>query len=130
MPLQAHKLIHDTAVEIANTHFETFARDNRLYRALLEAWAKYDPVLRTRVQRDTLTREGARALFVARSTQRFYEEARQALTALLLEPDDRVPISVKDKIEEALILDNPCRGNRIVAEVDDMPDIKPIFRMN
>ncbi len=100
---------------MANALFEEFARDNALYRGLLEAWGRADPAFQRRLTRGKVTREGARALFVATVAPKLLEDARDVLTALLSEPDDKVPLSVKDEIAEALILDNPCRGNRLVA---------------
>jgi hypothetical protein len=43
------------------------------------------------------------------------EDARQALVQCLAQPDDVCPVSMKDEIAEALILDNDLRAKRMVA---------------
>ena len=43
-------------------------------------------------------------------------ESRTALADCLAQPDDVCPVSQKDKIAEALILDNDLRAKRIVTD--------------
>ena len=99
--LNAHRLVAEVAVEIANELFEVYARDNGIYRAMKE--------------RGLTTEKAARKAFVARVAPRQLEEARQQLTSCLAEPDDRVTPLLKQEIYEALILDNDLRANRAVA---------------
>ncbi len=101
MPLNAHVMVQKVAREIAATVWEdVYARDNRLYNAML---ANYG------------TEKRARLVFIKQVAPKFYEQARSALVDVLAQPDEQVPISVKNEIAEALILDNACRGNRQVA---------------
>ena len=99
--LNAHRLVAETAVEMANELFEVYARENTIYRGMKEAGATSE--------------KQARKAFVARVAPRLLEEARQQLTSCLAEPDDRVTAHMKQEIYEALIADNDLRANRTVA---------------
>lgn len=101
MPLNAHKLVARQANAMAEELWEIYARDNATYRAL-----------RANGQ---VSERDARALFIRRVIPKLYEDARSALVMMLEQPDDVVPVSLKNEIAEALILDNPHRGNRMVA---------------
>jgi hypothetical protein len=100
--LNAHRLVAETAVEMANELFEVYAVENAVYRRLRADGA--------------LTEAQARKVFVSRVAPRLLEDARKALTACLAQSDAEVPVSLKDQIAEALILDNDLRAKRIVAE--------------
>ena len=100
MPLNCHIMVRKTAESMAQELFEVYARDDKTYKAL-----KAD---------GRLTEKLARKRFVARVAPKLYEDARQALVEMLAQPDDRVPVSMKEEIAEALILDNACRANRLV----------------
>ena len=100
--LNAHRLVAEQAVEMANELFEVYAMENAIYRRLRAGGA--------------VTEAQARKVFVARTAPRLLEDARQALTACLAQPDDVCPVSQKDQIAEALILDNDLRAKRIVAQ--------------
>jgi hypothetical protein len=101
MPLNAHIMVLTTARDMANELFEVYARSNDYYRALR--------------LNNAITERKARRIFVNRIAPKLYEYARQALTQMLAQPDEAVPVSTKDAIAEALILDNDLRGNRMVA---------------
>ncbi len=102
MPLNAHIMVVTTARSLANELFEIYMLQNDTYRAMRLNGA--------------ITEKKARRIFVNRVAPKFYEQAREALTDVLAQPDDKVPISVKNEIAEALILDNALRGNRVVAK--------------
>lgn len=102
MALNAHWLIVKTAKEMANELFEVYARDNETYRVLRE--------------RGEVTEKVARRKFVNRVAPKLYEEARQTLVKLLAEPEERVTLTMKDTIHEALVADNMLRANRQVAK--------------
>jgi hypothetical protein len=95
-------MVLTTARSIANELFEVYARDNASYRAMR--------------LNNAISEAKARRIFVNRVAPKLYEDARAALTDVLAQPDDQVPISVKNEIAEALILDNDLRGNRMVAK--------------
>jgi hypothetical protein len=99
--LNAHRLVAETAVEMANEMFEDYARDNAIYRGMREA--------------GLTTERAARKQFVLRVAPRLLEDARQSLVSCLAEPDDRVSAHMKREIYEALIADNDLRANRSVA---------------
>jgi hypothetical protein len=99
--LNAHRLVAEQAIEMAQELFEVYARENSIYRAL-----------RANGQ---VSAKQARLVFIERVAPRLLEDARQALTACLSQPDDMVPVSLKDQIAEALILDSPLRASRLVA---------------
>jgi hypothetical protein len=100
--LNAHRLVAEIAIEMANEYFEVYALENEWYRKM-----RAD---------GRVTEKEARRVFVERTAPRLFEDARQALADCLAQPDDVCPVSLKDQIAEALILDNDLRGNRIVAE--------------
>ena len=99
--LNAHKLVAKTAMEMAEELFEVYALENGIYRAM-----------RAEGQ---VTERDARRHFVSRVAPRLLEDARQSLVQCLAQPDDVCPVSMKDEIAEALILDNDLRGKRMVA---------------
>jgi hypothetical protein len=99
--LNAHRLVAETAVEMANELFEVYAADNGIYRAMKE--------------KGLTTEAKARKAFVTRVAPRLLEDARQSLVSCLAEPDDRVTPHMKQEIYEALIADNDLRANRAVA---------------
>lgn len=95
--LNAHRMVAEVAVEMANHHFEHYMIvNNELWRTL----------------REHLTEKQARMAFVAKIAPMLLEEARLALTECLLQPDDICPKSQKDQIADALIKDNDMRANR------------------
>lgn len=100
--LVAHKLVMQTAIEMANELFEVYARNNGTYRALRAG--------------GQVTAEGARLAFVDRVAPRLLEDARKALTDCLSLPESRLSKRQKDEIAEALIADTDLRANRFVAE--------------
>ena len=99
--LNAHHMVAETAVAMANELFEVYARDNAVYHKLRAG--------------GEVTEAQARKVFVERVAPRLLEDARQALTACLAQPDDVMPIAQKDEIAAALIADNNLRAKRIVA---------------
>lgn len=100
--LNAHHMVAETAVGMANELFEVYAMENDIYRGL-------------RAQ-GRVSEKDARKFFVERIAPRLLEEARQALTACLSQPDDVCPVTLKDQIAEALILDNDLRAKRMVTD--------------
>lgn len=86
--------------------FEVYALENAVYRRLRA--------------NGRVTEAEARRFFVHRVAPRLLEDARAALTDQLTRPDSEVPVSMKDMIMEALILDNDLRGKRFVAESEAM----------
>jgi hypothetical protein len=99
--LNAHRLVAETAIEMANEAFELYARENGIYKAL-------------RAQ-GQLNEKQARRFFVERVAPRMLEDARQTLTQMLGMDDNAVAPNVKETIYEALILDNDLRAKRHVA---------------
>ena len=99
--LNAHRLVAETAVDIANELFEEYARVNAIYRGMREA--------------GLTTEKAARRQFVLLVAPRKLEEARESLVSCLAEPEDRVTAHMKQQIYEALIADNDLRANRTVA---------------
>jgi hypothetical protein len=100
--LNAHRLVAETAIGMANELFEVYAMENAIYRRL-------------RVD-GQVSEKQARRFFVERIAPRLLEQAREALTECLSQPDDVCPVSQKDRIAEALILDNDLRAKRIVTD--------------
>lgn len=100
--LNAHRMVAEVAVKMAEEFFETFAADNAFYRAI-------------RAQ-GQITEKAARLVFVERVAPRLLEDARRALTDCLTLGDDVMPKKQKDEIAAALILDTDLRANRFVAE--------------
>tara|TARA_R110000868_G_scaffold410518_2_gene698938 strand:- start:365 stop:784 length:420 start_codon:yes stop_codon:yes gene_type:complete len=97
--LNAHRLVAETAVKMAEECYEAhMSANNSLYKAM----------------RAKLTEKQARLAFVARVAPTLLEDARVALATMLRQPDDAVPVSMKDEIAEALIKDTDFRANRIV----------------
>jgi hypothetical protein len=100
--LNAHRMVAEVAVSMAEEYFETFAADNAFYRGI-------------RAQ-GQITEKAARLVFVERVAPRLLEDARRALTDCLTLGDDVMPRKQKDEIAAALILDTDLRANRFVAE--------------
>lgn len=97
--LVAHRMVMETAVEMANELFEVYAHENSVYRAL-----------RANGQ---VTEKAARLVFMERMAPRLLEDARRILTDMLANPD--LPKAQKDEIADALIKDTDLRANRFVA---------------
>lgn len=98
--LNAHRLVAETAVKLAYNVYEAWmGANNDLYRTM----------------RENLTGRQIETIFVARVAPQLLEEARLALTECLNQPDSEVPVSMKDEIAEALILDTDFRANRLKA---------------
>jgi hypothetical protein len=97
--LNAHILVAETAVKMANELFDVYmAANNELYRAM----------------RQELSEKQARMAFVYKVAPTLLEDARQALTECLSQPDDVVSVRLKDQIADALIKDTDFRANRLV----------------
>jgi hypothetical protein len=99
--LNAHRLVVETAQDMAQEYFEIYARDNNVYRKLRAE--------------GRVTEKDARAFFVLRVAPKLYEDARQSLAALLTLDDETLSPALKEKIYEALCLDNDLRAKRFVA---------------
>lgn len=99
--LNAHRLIAETALEMANELFEVYAHENDVYKKL-----------RANGQ---VTEKAAREFFIHKMTPKLYEDARAHLTDCLAAPDEQVTPHMKEAIHEALCLDNDLRANRFVA---------------
>lgn len=98
--LNAHRMVAETAVEMANAAYERYmSAHNEAYRAF----------------RAHLTEKQARLAFVARIAPILLEEARLALTDCLAQPDDVCSQRLKDEIVAALVADTDFRANRQVA---------------
>jgi hypothetical protein len=98
--LNAHRLVAETAVGIAEAMFPDYmAANNELWKAF----------------RAHMTEKEARVVFVKQAAPQLLEEARLTLTDMLSQPDDVVPVKVKDEIAEALIKDTDFRANRLKA---------------
>lgn len=103
--LNAHRMVAQTAVEMAQAQFELYMiNDNALYRSL----------------RENLTARQIRTAFLAKAAPMLLEEARLALTNLLSQPDFVVPVKMKDEIADALIKDTDLRAGRLKA-AEHMP---------
>jgi hypothetical protein len=106
--LNAHRIVAETAVAMANEHFEHYMIvNNALWNTL----------------REHLTEKQARMVFVAKIAPMLLEEARLALTDCLTQPDDVCPKSLKDKIADALIKDTDLRANRLKAATHMPPGL-------
>lgn len=104
--LNAHKMVAETAVSMANAAFEQYmSAHNELWRAM----------------RENLTEKQARVAFVARIAPLLLEEARLALTDCLSQPDDVCTPHMKAQIVDALVKDTDFRANRSVAAQNAMP---------
>jgi hypothetical protein len=108
MPLNAHWMIQKQARLMAAELFDVYAMDNGLYRHLTNGTLLLNG-------KPVTTAKKALAVFVELTAPKLYEDARQALTALLALPDETLPVLLKNAIAEALIMDNELRGNRLVA---------------
>ena len=96
--LNAHRLVAETAVKIAQEFWELYmGANNELYRAFMSAHPNQKAAMTT---------------FVALVAPNCLEDARLALTECLSKGDDVVPPAMKDEIAEALILDSPLRASR------------------
>lgn len=102
MPLNAHRMVVETAKRMAAELFEVYARDNATYKAL-----RAD---------GQIAEKQARRRFVQRVAPRLYEDARGQLAQLLIQPDDQVTQHMKDQVYQALLADNAHRANRMVAK--------------
>jgi hypothetical protein len=103
--LNAHRLVAETAVGLARNVYEAWmGANNELYRAM----------------RRELSNKEIETIFIAKVAPTLLEEARKALADCLSRPDSEVPVSMKDQIAEALILDTDFRANRFKA-AEDMP---------
>jgi len=95
--LNAHRMLAETAVQMAHAHFEHYMSvNNELWKTL----------------REVLTEKQARTAFVAKIAPMLLEEARLALTDCLSQPDDVCTPHMKAEIADALIKDNDMRANR------------------
>lgn len=97
--LNAHRLIAETAMGLANEWFEVYASKNDYYRKM--------------TAEGRVTEKNAREFFVMRMAPKLYEDARAALADCLTKPD--ISDYMKDEILEALVLDNDLRANRLVS---------------
>lgn len=98
--LNAHRMVAETAVAMANAAFEQYmTAHNEVYRAF----------------RQNMTEKQARVAFVARIAPIMLEEARLALTDCLSQPDDVCSPHMKEQIVDALVKDTDFRANRSVA---------------
>lgn len=98
--LNAHRLIAETAIEMAQELFELYAQENDFYRKM-----------RANGQ---VSEKQARLVFVERVAPRLLEDARQQLTGMLGLADDVVSPMLKEEIYEALLKDNDLRAHRFV----------------
>lgn len=99
--LNAHRLVAETAVGLANALYEAhMSADNAMYRRL----------------RENLTDKQARTFFVSKVAPTLLEDARLAMTDCLSQADDVCTPYMKEQIADALILDTDLRANRFVAE--------------
>jgi len=100
--LNAHRMVAEVAIKMAEEFWEVFAKDNDFYRAM-------------RAQ-GQITEKAARLVFVERVAPRLLEDARRVLTDCLTLGDDVMPRKQKDEIADALCKDTDLRANRFVAE--------------
>ncbi len=98
--LNAHRLVAETAVGIAEAMFPDYMAANN------DLWKSF---------RAVMSEKAARVVFVKQAAPQLLEEARLTLTDMLSQPDDVVPVRMKDEIAEALILDSDFRANRLRA---------------
>ncbi len=98
--LNAHRMVAELAVRMADEHFDLYMSENN------ELWKLF---------KENLTPKQRRIAFVTKVAPVLLEDARLILTDMLTQPDDVVTTHVKDQIMEALILDNDFRANRKVA---------------
>lgn len=100
--LNGHWRVVKVAKEMARHECEPYLHHNE-WRAAMTAGG-------------VVSDEAARELFVELWAPELLEDAREALTNMLTQPDFVVPRSEKDEISEALILDNALRGKRTVSK--------------
>lgn len=98
--LNAHRMVAELAVKLADEHFDLYMSENN------ELWKLF---------KDNLTPKQRRIAFVSKVAPVLLEDARLILTDMLTQPEDVVTQHMKDQIMEALILDNDFRANRKVA---------------
>jgi len=97
----AHKLVMDTAVGMAQELYGLYCLDNA-FNHKMRAGGK-------------INEKQSREVFCRHVAPQLLEDARQTLAMMLGQPEDVVPQSMKDEIYEALCLDNDLRGKRPVA---------------
>jgi hypothetical protein len=97
--LPCHKLIRDTARDMAEELYEVVMKNNAIY----EHWKRCCP---------ELTRDIARALFVDMMYPKLIEEARATLAALLA--TNAIDEHRKTVIYDALVQDEPLRQRRLM----------------
>jgi len=100
--LNAHKLVAEVAIQIANEMWEVYARDNLVYKAMTAG--------------HTIDENHARLAFIGAAAPRFLEDARRSLADCLSLPDDVMPRKQKDEILDALVKDTDLRANRHLAD--------------
>lgn len=100
--LNAHIMVAKVAIEMAHEWYEVYMADNAMNHKMRAG--------------GQVTEVASRKLFVELVAPRLLEDARKALVAMLTQPDDRVPVAMKDEIADALIKDSDLRGKRFVAE--------------
>lgn len=98
--LNAHRMVAELAVKMADEHFDLYMSENN------DLWKLF---------KEHLTPKQRRVAFVTRIAPVLLEDARLILTDMLSQPVDVVTQHMKDEIMEALILDNDFRANRKVA---------------
>lgn len=109
--LHAHKLVAETAEEMAQALFEIYASENAIYKQMR--------------MNGQITEKHARAKFVGRVAPTLFEDARKTLATMLAQPDDRVTQHMKTEIYEALIADNEVRALRPVSA--DQAVVPPFY---
>jgi hypothetical protein len=103
--LNAHRMVAETAVRLANEYYEPYmSANNALYKSF----------------REHFTDKESRTIFVSQAAPQLLEEARVALTDCLTQPDHVVSKRLKDEIADALIKDTDFRANRLKA-AEHMP---------
>lgn len=98
---QAHKMVMDLAIAMAQEHYGRYALDNA-WNHKMRAGGK-------------ITEKQSRLVFCRHVAPQLLEDARQVLAGMLGQPEDVVPQAMKDEIYEALLLDNDMRGKRPLA---------------
>lgn len=96
--LPCHRLIRDTARDMAEELYEVVMKNNAIY----EHWQRCCP---------ELTRDLARAMFVEMMLPKLIESARATLAALLA--TNAVDEDRKTVIYDALVQDEPLRQQRL-----------------
>lgn len=98
--LNAHRMVAEMAVKMAYEYYDEYMSANN------ELWKMF---------KESLTPKQRRAAWVSKIAPVLLEDARLVLTDLLSQPEDVVPVSMKDTILEALVKDSDFRANRKVA---------------